>query len=75
MLLKRIKDLREDNDFMQKQVADNLSIPERTYGNYEMGIRQIPLTVLKDLARFYNTSVDYILEMTDEYTAYPQSKK
>ena len=75
MNLKRIKDLREDNDFKQKHIADKLDIPERTYGNYEMGIRQIPLNVLKDLARFYNISVDYILEMTDEYTAYPQSKK
>lgn len=75
MLLKRLKDLREDNDYNQKQVADKLNIPERTYGNYEMGIRQIPLNILMDIAKLYNTSVDYILEMTDIYTPYPSSKK
>jgi len=74
MKIKRIRDLREDNDLTQSQVADALGIPERTYGNYEMGIRQIPITILMDLALFYRTNVDYILEMTDEQKPYPRKR-
>lgn len=74
MRLKRIRDLREDNDLTQKAVADNLNIPERTYGNYELGLREIPLTVLIDLAKFYGTSTDYILELTDVFEPYPYEK-
>jgi len=75
MLLKRIKDLREDNDLRQKDIAENLGIPERTYGNYEMGVREIPIPILIDLAEFYGTSVDYILEITDETEPYTASKR
>ncbi|MCG8539137.1 MAG: helix-turn-helix domain-containing protein [Clostridia bacterium] len=74
MLLERLKNLREDNDLLQKHVAKALKIPERTYGNYELGDRSIPLEILIELARFYNTSTDYILGLTDETHPYPPSK-
>ncbi len=75
MVLRRLKELREDNDLRQIDIAIEIGIPERTYGNYEMGTRQIPLSVLTDLALFYNTSTDYILELTDTSKPYPISKK
>ncbi|MCG8500873.1 MAG: helix-turn-helix domain-containing protein [Firmicutes bacterium] len=74
MLLKRLKHLREDNDLLQKHVAEVLKIPERTYGNYELGDRSIPLELLIVLAKFYNTSTDYILGLTDETRPYRSQK-
>lgn len=74
MLLERLKTLREDNDLLQKQVADKLKIPERTYGNYELGVRRIPLELLVALALFYNTSTDYLLGLTNEKTPYKRAK-
>ena len=61
----RIKDLREDMDLTQKELADYLHIKQNTYSQYENGHRQIPIDCLIALARFYNTSVDYILRLTD----------
>lgn len=60
MLLPRLKDLREDKDLSQTQVADILCVAARTYSGYETGDRQIPLECLITLARFYNVSLDYI---------------
>ncbi|GMQ58705.1 helix-turn-helix transcriptional regulator [Vallitalea sediminicola] len=74
MILERLKNLREDNDLLQKQVADQLKIPERTYGNYELGVRRIPLELLVELALFYNTSTDYLLGLTDEKAPYTKAK-
>jgi len=74
MLIERLKDLREDNDLLQKHVAEALKIPERTYGNYELGHRKIPIEILIELAKFYNTSTDYILGLTDKKQPYPPSK-
>ncbi len=74
VLLVRLKNLREDNDLLQKHVAEALKIPERTYGNYELGDRSIPLEILIDIAKFYNTSTDYILGLTDQIRPYPPSK-
>ena len=71
----RIKDLREDNDFTQKQVADYLNIRQNTYSQYETGNRQIPIEVIKALAVLYKTSTDYLLGMTDCRTPYPEAKK
>lgn len=70
----RIKDLREDNDLTQQQVANYLNIKQNTYSQYETGSRQIPVDVLKALAVLYNTSMDYLLGITDCKTPYPRSK-
>ena len=61
----RLKDLREDMDLTQKQIADYLRVKQNTYSQYENGQRQIPIEALIALAKFYNTSVDYILGLTD----------
>ena len=61
----RIRDLREDSDITQKQIADYLNIRQNTYSQYENGQRQIPIDSLIKLALFYGVSTDYILELTD----------
>ena len=66
----RIKDLREDNDLTQKEIADYLHIKQNTYSQYENGHRQIPLDSLIALAKFYKTSTDYILRLTDNPIPY-----
>ena len=66
----RIKDLREDRDLTQKAVAEYLHIKQNTYSQYENGQRQIPLDSLIALAKFYKTSVDYVLGLTDNPTPY-----
>ena len=67
----RIRDMREDNDFTQKQVENYLGIGQRTYSYYERGSVNIPAYCLKKLAKFYNVSVDYLLGLTDESKPYP----
>ncbi len=62
----RIRDLREDSDLTQKEVADYLKIKQNTYSQYENGQRQLPLEYLIALAKFYDTSTDFILGLTDE---------
>ena len=66
----RIKDLREDNDITQKELAEYLHIKQNTYSQYENGQRQLPIEVLIALARYYKTSTDYILGLTDERKPY-----
>lgn len=66
----RIRDIREDRDLTQKQIADFLHIRQNTYSQYENGHRQIPVEILVKLAQYYNTSVDYLLGMTDETKTY-----
>jgi transcriptional regulator with XRE-family HTH domain len=61
----RIKDLREDADKTQKEIAELLHIKQNTYSQYENGQRQLPLDFLIALARYYKTSTDYILGLTD----------
>lgn len=74
-MLPRLRELREDSDLNQTQVAKVLNIAQRTYSSYETGDHTIPYSALMKLARFYNTSVDYILDMTDQFTPYPPKKK
>lgn len=62
---KRIRELREDHDMTQQQVADLLSMKQPQYNRYERGFRDIPSDILIALADLYNTSTDYILERTD----------
>lgn len=66
----RIKDLREDNDITQRELAEYLHIKQNTYSQYENGQRQIPIEVLIALAKYYKTSTDYILGLTDIKTPY-----
>jgi transcriptional regulator with XRE-family HTH domain len=61
----RLKDLREDNDKTQKQIAEILFITQQQYSLYEKGYREIPSSALITLAKFYGVSVDYILGLTD----------
>ena len=63
---KRLRDLREDNNFTQKQIADLLYTTQPQYYRYESGLRDIPCELLIMLAKIYNVSVDYILGLTDE---------
>ncbi len=65
MYYSRLRDLREDNDLVQKQVADLLGIDQRVYSNYETGKREIPTRFVVKLAKYYKTSTDYILGLTD----------
>ncbi len=66
----RIRDLREDRDLTQKEIAEYLHIKQNTYSQYENGQRQLPLELLIALAKYYNTSTDYILGLTDEKKPY-----
>ena len=70
----RIKDLREDADLTQQQIADKLFINRRTYSSYELGIRGIPTEILSAIADIYDTSTDYIIGRTDVKKAYPKAK-
>ena len=62
---KRIKDLREDNDKLQKDIASLLGISQQYYSEYENGKRTIPIQHLITLANYYNTSIDYIVGLSD----------
>ncbi len=62
----RLKDLREDNDLKQKELAEYLHIKQNTYSQYESGQRQLPIDVLIKLAKYYNVSTDYILELSKD---------
>ena len=66
MKFKRIKDLREDHDKFQKDIAQLLGISQQYYSEYEKGNRTIPINHLITLARYYNTSIDYIVGISDE---------
>ena len=70
MLYQRIRDLREDNDLYQKDLAEYLNCSQVCYSHYEIGKRDIPTDVLIKLAKFYNTSTDYLLGLTDEKKPY-----
>lgn len=65
MYLKRLKDLREDNDLKQQDVANVLNIKQQQYSLYETGKRDLPFELAIILAKFYNTSLDYIAELTN----------
>lgn len=65
-MYRRIRDLREDNDLTQKQVAEILHCSQQVYSNYELGQRDIPTAVLIALAKYYHTTTDYILGLNDK---------
>lgn len=66
MIYKRIRELREDNDLTQSDVAKILNMSQTGYSKYEMGTRDIPTKALILLAKFYNVTTDYLLELTDK---------
>lgn len=70
MYYPRLKDLREDKDLMQKEVASVLGIDQRVYSNYETGKREIPTRFVVILADYYNTTTDYILGRTNNPKPY-----
>ena len=70
----RIRDMREDNDLFQKDLAKYLQCSQVSYSHYELGKRDIPTDVLIRLAAFYHTSTDYLLGLTDVREPYPQAK-
>lgn len=75
MYLKRLKDLREDNDLTQDQISKLLKITRPQYSLYETGKRDIPVDLLRILAKFYNTSLDYLVGETDITERYPETSK
>ena len=73
MLFNNIKALREDNDIKQRQLADVLGIAQNTYSQYETGKIAFTDEMLIKLADFYKTSIDYLLDRTNEKNPYPQN--
>ena len=74
MYLRRLKDLREDNDLSQEKVSQLLKITRPQYSLYETGKRDIPVDLLRILAKHYNTSIDYIVGDTNIPNRYPETK-
>ena len=74
MVYRRLRDLREDRDLLQKDVAEVLQCSQVCYSHYELGKRDVPTEVLVQLAAFYHTSVDFLLGLTDDARPYPRSK-
>lgn len=70
----RIKNLRIDSDLTQERVAEGIGISQRKYSYLETGAQQWPDELLVRLARFYQTSVDYLLKLTDDPVPYPSKK-
>lgn len=70
----RLRKLREELELKQSDIARILNCKQNTYCQYESEKRQIPIASLKKLAKFYNTSIDYIVELTDEITPYTHKK-
>ena len=64
-MFQRIRDLREDNDLKQRQIADILNCSQQVYSNYELGQRDIPTDILIKLANYYKVSIDYLLGQTN----------
>ena len=69
-----IRDLREDLDMNQTELAKMLGMSQTGYSKYETGENDIPVAILEKLADFYHTSVDYLLGRTDQRTPYPPKK-
>ncbi|MCI9366135.1 MAG: helix-turn-helix transcriptional regulator [Clostridia bacterium] len=69
----RLKDLREDKELLQKDIAEMLNMKQQQYSRYETDENEITVTLLKKLANFYGTSTDYILRLTNEKKPYPKT--
>lgn len=75
MIYERIRNLREDLDMSQTEIATMLNISQRTYSRYENDERAIPIEILSKLADFHRTSVDYLIDRTDVKKPYPKTKR
>ncbi|MCL1882714.1 MAG: helix-turn-helix domain-containing protein [Defluviitaleaceae bacterium] len=74
-MYKRIRDLREDKDISQREIAAILKMSQTGYSKYETGENDLPTNILKELARFHKTSTDYLLELTNEIKPYARIGK
>ena len=75
MDVQRLKEIREDKDLYQKDIARILNTSQKQYSLYETGLRLIPIDKLEKLAKYYDTSIDYLIELTNERKPYPRIKK
>lgn len=75
MYLKRLKDLRTDHDLTQENLAAILKCQREVYRCYETGVRTLPIDYLVTIAKYYNTSTDYLLELTDVKKPYPTQNR
>lgn len=66
LMFERIRNLREDHDKTQKEIAEYLFCDQSLYSKYERGVREVPVSVIIKLAKLYDTSTDYILGLSDE---------
>lgn len=71
----RLRNLREDRDMTQAEMGKVLQMSQTGYSKYETGENDIPTTILIELAAYHNTSIDYLLNLTDVKTPYPKSKE
>ncbi|MBS5806037.1 MAG: helix-turn-helix transcriptional regulator [Firmicutes bacterium] len=71
--MNRLKEIREDKDLLQSDIAKILNVSQVAYSYYEIGKRQLPIDLLKKLALYYGTSTDYLLGLTDIRKPYPKS--
>lgn len=74
-MYRRLRDLREDRDLLQRELAEYLQCTPNCYSHYEQGIRSVPIDVMAKLADYYGVSVDYLLGRTDVSKPYPAAKK
>ena len=72
--MNRLKEVREKKELWQKDIADYLKITQQQYSLYETEKRIIPLPIIKKLANYYNTSIDYLAGLTDEKKPYPRKE-
>ncbi len=75
MRINRIKELREDSDLTQREIAGILDVAQNTYCNYENGNREIPIELLIRLSRYYAVNMEYLLGLTDDRAPLPPSKR
>lgn len=73
MNIERLKEIREDKDYKQSDIAKVLNTTQQQYSKYELGLQVIPVERLVKLAKFYNTSVDYLISLTNERKPYPKA--
>ena len=74
MNIERLKEIREDKDYKQSDIAKVLNTTQQQYSKYELGLQVIPVERLVKLAKFYNTSVDYLIGLTNERKPYPKAQ-
>jgi len=74
-MLEHLRGLREDHDLTQTEMARQLNIHQTTYSDYELGALNIPNETLKKLALLLDTSIDYLLDLTDDPAPYPRRKE